>query len=174
MGPELELKALATADLPFAQAVFESVLPLYRELMPGAFEENLKIVALLIENRLDFSATGLNAELIQVNGQAQGFLAWARLEKGPAYLASLHFLPVARRQGWGGRALVLLENQLKRQGLPALYLLAHAQADWALDFYLKQGYARLAEAPEDILRLAGTQIEHLLMPGMVLMGKEWS
>lgn len=174
MPTELCLRVAEIPDLPFIQQVFREVLPLYNELMPGTFEGNLETLDLLIETGQPFSVTGLCAELIEVKGQALGFLAWAVLDAGPVYLAALHFVASARRQGLGGRALALWEQALKSRGFDSVYLLAHRQAPWAVNFYLKQGYAVLAEDPVAILALTGEQIAHLLMPDMWLLGKSWA
>lgn len=173
MAPELSLRLAEVADLPLIQQVFREVLPLYSELMPGTFEGNIETLDQLIETGQPFSVTGLSAELIELAGQVQGFLAWAVLDSGPVYLASLHFLNAARRQGLGGRAMALWEQHLKERGFGSVYLLAHRQATWAVNFYLKQGYAILAEEPSAILALTGEQIEHLLTPGLCLIGKSW-
>lgn len=173
MPTELRLRLAEIVDLSFIQQVFREVLPLYRELMPGTFEGNIETLDQLIESEQPFSITGLSAELIELAGQPQGFLAWAVLEAGPVYLASLHFLASARRQGLGGRAMALWEQGLKARGFSSVYLLAHCEATWAVNFYLKQGYAVLAEEPSAILALTGEQIEHLLTPGLLLIGKTW-
>jgi hypothetical protein len=175
MPDQVALQLATRDDLPLIQAVFRDVLPLYRELMPGAFEGNIETIDILIETaEADFSATGLRAELILIDGQAQGILAWAALLKGPAYLAAMHFFSAVRRKGFGGKALALLEQTLIQAGFDTLFLLAHQEAPWAINFYLKQGYQILATEPAAILAQTGEQMAHLLMPGLVLIGKTWA
>jgi ribosomal protein S18 acetylase RimI-like enzyme len=173
MPTDVSLRLAKLTDLPFIQQVFREVLPLYSGLMPGTFEGNIETLDQLIASEQPFSVTGLSAELIEVAGLPQGFLAWAVLDAGPVYLASLHFLASARRQGLGGQALALWEQTLKERGFRCVYLLAHREATWAVNFYLKQGYAVLAEEPSAILALTSEQIEHLLTPGLLLIGKTW-
>lgn len=174
MPLEIRLKALSHADLPFVIQVFEEVLPLYRDLMPGTFEDNLATVIALQEQGADMTAVGLIARLILQQHEPVGFLAWAPLDRGPAYLASFYFLTDCRRKGYGTQALLQLELQLKYFHLPGMLLLVHRAAEWAVKFYLSQGYQILAEEPQAILAEAGEQIAHLLQPQMLLMGKFWA
>jgi ribosomal protein S18 acetylase RimI-like enzyme len=88
-----------------------------------------------------------------------------------AYLSAFYFLPEYQRQGYGKKALQQLESTYQNLGFQEMLLLVHQNAPWARSFYQNMGYKTLAEHKTSIVRYAGAGIEHLLEPGLFLMGR---
>lgn len=168
----LQLRPLQFSDNAFVSQVFASVLPLYRDLMPGVFEANLENMQILSQKGLDFQATGLLGELISVGPEPVGFLAVGPLNARQAYMAALHFLAEHQRKGYGSRALQQLEPYYRSKGFQEMLLLAHHQADWAVKFYQRNAYQIVAEQELSILTYGGEGLKHLWQPGLILMAKK--
>lgn len=159
-------------DNPFIKSVFSAVLPLYRELLPGIFEDNMQNMDILTEKGLSFEACGLSGYIIEAQQQPIGFAAIGLLKPHLGYLAALHFLPAYQRQGYGSQSMQELERRYRQQKIQELILLVHREATWARGFYTGLNYRVIAEAPASIISYAGPGIEHLIEPGLILMGKK--
>jgi ribosomal protein S18 acetylase RimI-like enzyme len=158
-------------DFAFIEKVFAAMIPQYAPIMPGSFEANLENLRRLQEKGFDFTATGLTGYLVETDKAAIGFIALGPLSPRLAYLSAFYFLPEYQRQGHGKKALQQIENTYQNLGFQEILLLVHQKAPWASNFYRKMGYKTLAEHRASIIQYAGVGIEHLLEPGLFLMGR---
>lgn len=168
----LNIRSARFQDNDFIKSVFEALLPLYADLLPGTFEDNMRNMDILTQKGYAFDACGLSGYIIEADQQAIGFAAIGLFTPQLGYLAALHFLPAFQRQGYGKKTLKELETRYRRQKLYELVFLVHYQADWAINFYTQLNYRLIAEERSSILQYAGPGIEHLLEPGLILMGKK--
>ncbi|HEY9841032.1 MAG TPA: GNAT family N-acetyltransferase, partial [Candidatus Obscuribacterales bacterium] len=160
------------SDNAFIRSLFAAALPLYSELMPESFAANLENMDILTEKGLDFNATGLDGWIIETEAGPVGFAGIGPLNPRQAYMAALYFLPTQRRRGFGSQALGRLEAHYQNQGFGEILLLVHQRADWARNFYTREGYRLLAEDAMAMLAHAGERLLHLIEPDLVLMGKD--
>lgn len=158
-------------DFAFIEKVFGAMIPQYTAIMPGSFEANLENLHRLQAKGFDFTATGLTGYLIETQSEPIGFTAVGPLSPRLAYLSAFYFLPEHQRKGYGKKALRQLEKTYQNLGFQEMVLLVHQQAHWASNFYKKMGYKTLAEHRSSIVQYAGAGIEHLLEPGLFLMGR---
>ena len=168
----LSLRPTVVSDNAFIRSLFAAALPLYSELMPESFAANLENMDILTEKGLDFNATGLDGWIIEAEGIPVGFAGLGPLNPRQAYMAALYFLPAQQRRGFGSQALGRLEAHYLTQGFDEILLLVHQQADWARNFYTREGYRLLAQDPSVMLAHAGERLLHLIEPDLVLMGKD--
>lgn len=158
-------------DFAFIEKVFAAMIPQYAPIMPGSFEANLENLRRLQEKNLDFTATGLAGYVVETDTTALGFIAVGPLSPRLAYLSAFYFLPEHQGLGYGQKVLRQIENTYHRLGYQEMLLLVHQKAPWASNFYRKMGYKTLAENKTSIVQYAGAGIEHLLEPGLFLMGR---
>lgn len=169
--PPIYLTPATFGDFAFIEKVFAAMIPQYAPIMPGSFEANLENLRRLQEKNLDFQATGLTGYVVETDTTALGFIAVGPLSPRQAYLSAFYFLPEYQRQGCGKKALKQLENTYQNLGFQEMLLLVHQKAAWARNFYQNMGYKTLAEHKVSIVQYAGAGIEHLLEPGLFLMGR---
>lgn len=169
----LTLNLARFSDYAFIQEVFAAMIPQYSVIMPGSFEANLENLHRLQAKGLDFTATGLTGYLVKTHHTPIGFVAVGPLSPRLAYLSAFYFLPKHQRKGYGQDALRQLENTYQRLGFQEMVLLVHQHAHWASGFYKEMGYKTLADSKNSIVQYAGAAIEHLLEPGLFLMGKDF-
>lgn len=167
---KISLKPTSFEDHTSIYAIFEAMLPQYQKIMPGSFEANLENLRRLQARGLDFSATGLTGYLIQDDHRTVGFTAIGPLNARQAYLSAFYLLPEHQRKGYGKAALRDLETHYARLRFQEILLLVHKEAQWARTFYEQMGYKHIAEYTQAIVQYAGTGIQHLLEPGLTLMG----
>lgn len=168
----LSLTLAGFTDFAFIKKVFTAMIPQYSQIMPGSFEANLENLNRLQAKGIDFTATGLTGYLIETQREPVGFVAVGPLSPRLAYLSAFYFLPEHQRKGYGAKALRQIENTYQNLGFQEMVLLVHQQAHWASGFYKKMGYKTLAKHRLSIVQYAGVGIEHLLEPGLFLMGKK--
>ena len=159
-------------DNAFIASVFEAVQPQYQQIMPASIQANIDNLKILTQKGLDFSATGLSATIVSLQGEPVGFAALGPLSPRMAYMSALYFLPSAQRQGLGAFVLAELEQNYKHKGFQEIVLLVHSQADWARAFYQQQGYRLVASEAAAIIRYAGSGLTHLIEPGLILLAKK--
>lgn len=159
-------------DNAFIQQVFEAMLPQYQAFMAESFQSNIANLKLLTQKGLDFSATGLSASIVSVQGLAVGFVALGPLSPRLAYLSALYLLPEHQRQGFGAAVMTQVDANYKAKGFQEIVLLVHQQADWAQLFYRQLGYRLVASQATAMLRYAGPGLSHLIEPGLILMAKK--
>lgn len=171
MQEKITLTPARFEDHAAIYAIFEAMLPQYQNIMPGSFEANLENLRRIQAKGMDFSATGLTGYMIQTTQNTVGFAAVGPLNARQAYLSAFYLLPQYQRQGLGTRALQDLERHYARLQFQEILLLVHGEASWARTFYQKAGYKTLAEYAPAIVQYAGQGIQHLIEPGLILMGR---
>lgn len=174
--PRLKLHNATLQDNAFFARVFESVEPLYASIAPGSMAANAENMRRLTQRGLDFQATGLSGYVLTQTTGAQplpvGIAGIGPLSPRKAYMAALHLLPEYRRQGLGSEALKLLEAHYQNLKFQEMLLLAHRQAQWAIQFYSQHAYREISDQLESIVRYGGEPLRHLYEPGMILLARK--
>ncbi len=168
----VKLRLANFEDNAFIQSVFEAMLPQYQHLMAHSFQANIDNLKILTQKGLDFSATGLSASIVSIEGESVGFVALGPLSPRMAYLSALYLLPAYQRQGLGQLVMQQVESNYKNKAFQEIVLLVHRQATWALAFYQSIGYQMAATEPAAIKRYAGPGLAHLIEPDLILMAKK--
>lgn len=113
----------------------------YEELFPGFLLEQANFLE-------KYTPKDYYFKVIKVNEKIIGFLALKVLNKDSYYLAMLYFYKSEQKKGYGKQTLKVLENLLTGKNL---YLLAHKDAYWALNFYKRNGFEVIATKEKDIV-----------------------
>ncbi|GEM_PF-1399708 len=159
------LSLVSSEDRVFMAEVLRSVIPQYEPIMPGGFQK--------WSNQIESAPLPdfIKTELILNEKQKLGFIATVRITEGIHYLMMLYFLPAHQRLGYGKTVLNSLYDRLKREGQHELILLVNQQADWAIDFYQKNGFKIIAREQNAIEAYCDSKMKPFFVPGTLLMGK---
>lgn len=137
----MNLRQGTSRDLEFLSNVCRDADILYKDIMPGAFEKQAK----------KFMSNGLPKEysiyVIEEQGQDIGFIGIKQLSNEVQYLVGLYILSKYQRKGLGNQIIDKLISDYKGD-YEQIILLAHKDAYWAENFYLRNGFTQIAENKE--------------------------
>jgi ribosomal protein S18 acetylase RimI-like enzyme len=162
----LYLKKAEPQDYSFIAQVYRSVAPVYDPIMPG-FSESC---AQAIENPVE-PLTDYDISIIYLNETAIGFSSLISLNEEITYMLAFYFLPEYHNQGYGTKALELIFKSLKEKNIIQMILLAHKLANWAINFYLKNGFKIITDKESIIKNYANKTMSNHYVSDTFLMSK---
>lgn len=152
-------------DNLFIADVCRKTIPLYDDFLPGFFENQAKYFDAQIPKGYEFY-------IIYSNEEKVGFICNKQLDSDTMYMAMLYLLPDYYRSGIGSKVISLLETKFKERNIKNFTLLAHKKADWAVSFYLKNNFNKIANNRDEVKNFRGGIAEPLYFEETILMHKE--
>ncbi len=109
--------------------------------------------------------------VLKIDGVIAAFASFRWVNSKNVWLSSLFVDPACQRQGCGETLISEVEKEAAMKGAVTVALETHPKADWAVQFYLKQGYRVLNK--EDLTRPPFDQaMDKEFAPSRVLLGKQ--
>ncbi len=134
--------------------------------MPGTFERQA----------LKFEKEGLPSNyeisILYYDEYPIGFLGLKILNKKTIYLVALYLIIDFQRRGYGNKIINDLIRLHKLRGIREVILLVHKEANWAVNFYIKNNFIVIADNKEDIKNYKNGILEKYALPNTLLMKKE--
>lgn len=153
-------------DLEYIAEVLESILPMYKELIPGAFEKQ-------IQKFRSTKTLPSNYEiwLILEKNEPIGFLGVASLSNDVVYLAAFYIHSDYHRLRLGSLAIEQLCELFAEKGYEEIVLFAHSFAEWAIKFYLQHNFQVVTDKMSKIHQYKGGILADYFLPNPVLMSR---
>lgn len=130
-------------DIAFISDICLETDEIYSEIMPNAF----------IKQSQKYKENGLPSsyELYILSNEDSniGFLGLKYINDNTAYLPAIYLKKNLYRKSYGTKTLNALSDKLKEDNIKEIYLQAHKDAIWAINFYKKYGFT--IEANSQIL-----------------------
>lgn len=161
---KVEIRQASLDDRVFISKVCMETIPLYERFLPGFFYSQGKYLEKALPQGYDFY-------VIEESGESVGFTCNKELNKEIIYIAMIYFTPKYYRKGIGSTALALMEEKFRMQGYKTITLLAHKEAFWAKEFYLKNGFIPSAYNKVEANKLLEGVLEKVYFNGTVVMMK---
>ncbi len=161
----LSIVAAKNDDRFFLSQLMETNIPLYKEIMPGAFERQAHLFR---EEGLPIKYT---TSIIKDANQSIGFLGLKNLTHEICYLVALYFLPEYQRKGFGIEIINFVTERLIKDNFNEIILLVHQKAKWAIDFYRKCGFKSISNSEDEIKSYGDRVLEFFYLPSTILMSK---
>lgn len=161
---KVEIRQAGLDDRKFISKVCMETIPLYEKFLPGFFYSQAKYLEKSLPSAYDFY-------IIEENKEAVGFTCNKSLNDKVVYIAMIYFTPTYYRKGIGTKALALMEQKFREAGYKTIALLAHKDAYWAKEFYLKNGFKLEAYTKSEAMNLMGGVLESIYFNGTVVMMK---
>lgn len=159
----LEIIKAKEKDRFFLAKVCQSVASLYDQIMPGAFAKQ----AIRFEEQ--GLPKGYEIWLAYFESRPVGFMGVKSLNRKILYLVALYLLTEEQRNGLGKKTLEQLEQFARSQGYQEITLLVHQDANWAIEFYHKNGFVINGTNEEEILGYQNSILKGVYLPSTVLM-----
>ncbi len=161
----ISLRPVAVTDSEFLARVCESNVPLYDSIMPGAFKKQAD------KYRVKGINTGYSISIIEKDSVSVGFTGTLELNSESLYLVAIYLLSEYQRLGLGHIVLEQIEEMCKEISMNKIMLLVHKDADWAINFYKKNGYDISAKTEKEIKGYDSNILEKLYIGNTYLMTK---
>ena len=144
MKNSVMIRSANPEDSGFFAKIMRSNIPLYDPIMPGAFEKYAAFIEVQGIPKTYFS------EIIEFNNLPVGIIGTIKLTEKICYLLAFYLFRDVQGKGIGKTALRTLTHRLKKDGFTHMILLAHKEADWARQFYEKNGFVCISEESAEI------------------------
>ncbi|MCK4257887.1 MAG: GNAT family N-acetyltransferase [Halanaerobiales bacterium] len=154
-------------DLDYLAEVLESILPMYKPILPGVFERQID----KFRNQGKFSSK-YEIWLILNLGDPIGFIGLDSLSSEVIYFAAFYIHADYHRLGFGSRTMEMICNSFKDKGYKEILLFAHFEANWAIQFYLELGFEKIATDYQEILKYRDGLLKGYFLPRPVLMRRK--
>ncbi|MBE5965395.1 MAG: GNAT family N-acetyltransferase [Lachnospiraceae bacterium] len=132
-------------DIAFIAKVCREMKELYDPIMEGASERQAK----------RYEEGGLpgnyNMRIISFESSYIGFEASKKLNEDVIYLVGFYLLKEYQRKGLGKETLNILKNEAKSEKIKRIILLVHSKANWAIDFYVKNGFRIVGRSQGEVV-----------------------
>ncbi len=138
----VNMKLAVASDKDFISKVCLDASKKYDSIMPGAFEKQA----------LKYKKNGLPSTyqmwVIRNDSDQIGFFADKELSEKVVYVVGLYILSGFQNLGFGKIVLETFEKKCKKE---KILLLVHQNAEWAINFYKKNGYSIVGKTKEEII-----------------------
>ncbi len=161
---KMQFVKAADDDLDFLAEVVESILPLYKDLIPGAFERQIQKFRVWRKFPINYEIW-----LIVNKGEPLGFFGAESLDSEVVYLAAFYLHNDYHRMRLGSMALEEFVTDLRGDGYKELLLFAHQEAYWAVNFYLKHDFEMVTANSLEIRTYKGGILADYFLPKPILM-----
>lgn len=161
---KVEIRQATLNDRKFISKVCMETIPLYERFLPGFFYSQGQYLEKTLPEGYDFY-------VIEENGEPTGFTCNKELNNDVVYIAMIYFAPKYYRKGIGTKALALMEENFKQNGYKTMTLLAHKEAFWAKEFYLKNGFISSAYNKYEANKLLDGILDKVYFNGTIVMMK---
>ncbi len=160
----IQFQKATIKDQDYLADVLESILPMYRPILPGIFERQIKRF-----RTLDELPTKYEIWLIFNLGDPVGFMGLDSLSSEVIYIAAFYIHADYHCLGLGSRTMRMICQSFKEQGYKEILLFAHSEANWALNFYTKFGFEKLTNDFQEISKYKDGILDGYFLPRPVLM-----
>lgn len=161
----IEILKACDNDRFFLAQVCRDAIELYDKIIPGSFVRQ----AARFEN--DGLSNSYEIFIIYFNNQPVGFIGSIALTVNIIYLVALYILKEYQRQGIGTEVMDIFISSLIEGGKAEVALLAHKDATWAIDFYVKNGFNIVTDEEDNVKAYADSCMDRFYLPNTVLMTK---
>lgn len=161
----ISLRPVKKSDSEILARVCESNIELYDSIMPGAFKKQAD------KYRVKGVNTGYSISIIEKDSESVGFTGTLELNNESLYLVAIYLLREYQRLGLGHVVLDQIEKKCREKSMNKIMLLVHKEANWAIDFYKKNGYEISAKTEKEIKDYDSNLLKKLYIGNTYLMTK---
>lgn len=130
----ISIRKAKTKDIAFISEVCIETDEIYSEIMPNAF----------ISQSEKYKVNGLPSSyiiyVISLEDNDIWFLGLKEVDRNTFYLAAIYLKKNLYRKSYGSKTLNLICDNLKSKCVREIFLQAHKNAPWAINFYKKHGF----------------------------------
>lgn len=129
----INLRKAEEKDQLFLSQVCLSTHKLYAPFMGNAFIKQA-------HKYEDALPSGYHIYIIEEEGKAVGFVGYKRKTEKIMYIVAFYLLDIYYGRSYGTQTMHFLIDEFKHKGIEEILLEVHKKAEWAKQFYEKQGF----------------------------------
>lgn len=130
----ISIRKANTKDIEFISEICVETDEIYSGIMPNAF----------IRQSEKYKVNGLPSSydiyVISLEDNDIGFLGLQEIDRNTIYLTAIYLKKNLYRKSYGSKTLNLICDNLKSKCVREIFLQAHKDATWPINFYKKHGF----------------------------------